>query len=67
MPRLEGDRELWHPADCIGDCGAAMGAVTLAWAAFALREGWTARPEVLVWGASDGRARAAALLMPEKE
>ncbi len=67
MSRLGGDRVLWHPADCIGDCGAGLGPVNLAWAATALREGYARSSEVLVWGASEGKARAAAVLVSEKE
>lgn len=65
LPRCEGDFVHWHAADCIGDTGAGSGAVSLAWAATAFREGWTGFREALVWGVSDGPERAAALLLPE--
>lgn len=52
----------WNPADCIGDTGAAAGAVMLAWAAWALRKGYTGVENILVWGASDEGAREAAIL-----
>ncbi|HEX3623881.1 MAG TPA: hypothetical protein VH280_00490 [Verrucomicrobiae bacterium] len=54
--------DLWHPADCIGDSGAATGLVDLIWAVEALRKGYSLVNQVLVWGASDGALRAAALL-----
>lgn len=47
------------PANCIGDTGAASGAVTLAWAATALRRGYARTNQALVWGASDEGAREA--------
>jgi 3-oxoacyl-[acyl-carrier-protein] synthase-1 len=59
---LSGRAWLWHPADCIGDAGAGLGAVNLVWAATALGNGYAPTDRVLVWGASDGPDRAAALL-----
>ena len=52
----------WNPADCIGDTGAAAGAVTLAWAASALQKRYTGVNNILVWGASDEGAREAVML-----
>lgn len=54
--------ETWHPADCFGDCGAASGAVDCAWAIEALEAGYARSETVLIWGASDGALRAAAIL-----
>lgn len=54
--------EAWHPADCIGDTGAASGLVNLAWAVTAMRKGYGRSRESLVWGGSDGVLRAAAVL-----
>ncbi len=59
-----GDEVLWHPADCIGDAGAGSGALNLVWAVAAFDKGYAPREETLVWGASDGAARGAALLLP---
>lgn len=59
---LHGELEVWHPADCIGDAGAAAGIVDLVWAATALHQGYAPRDQALVWGASDGGLRAAAVL-----
>lgn len=59
---LEGDIHVWHPADCIGDCGAASGAVNLIWAVEALTRGYAETDRILVWGASDGPLRAAGLV-----
>ena len=52
----------WHPAECIGDSGSAMGAITLAWAAEAMRKQYNPSPNSLVWGASDEGYREAALV-----
>ena len=54
--------EIWHPADCWGDVGAASGAMLLAQAMHALSEGYGRGPRVLVWTASDGPWRGAAVL-----
>lgn len=54
--------EIWHPADCIGDTGAASGIVNSVWAVTALRNGYARTDTALVWGASDGVLRAAAVL-----
>lgn len=50
-----------HPADCIGDAGAALGSVLLVLAAKAIAAHQRAGP-ALVWAASDGESRACALL-----
>ena len=52
---------LEHPADCLGDAGAALGAILLALAWEALVREQRAGP-ALVWAASDGELRACALL-----
>ena len=50
-----------HPADCIGDAGAALGPIMLGLAALELSRG-SLDGACLVWGAADRGARAAALL-----
>ncbi len=52
----------WNPAECIGDTGAASGAIMLAWAAWALRKGYSGAGNILVWGASDEGAREAVMV-----
>ena len=52
----------WHPAEYIGDSGAASGVVSTAWAAQALQRGYARTPHVLVWGASDEGAREALMV-----
>ncbi len=65
LGELHGDHEVWHAADCIGDAGAGAGALNLVWAATALSRGYAPHPRALVWGASDGALRAAAVLERE--
>ena len=52
---------LEHPADCMGDAGAAAGAILIGLAAHALSKGDREGP-ALVWAASDHEPRACALL-----
>ena len=59
---LHGDEPLWHPADCIGDAGAGLGALDTIWGITALAKGYSPQPRILVWGASDGPTRGALLL-----
>lgn len=56
--------ELWHPADCIGEVGAASGTLAAVWAATALDKGYAPQPRALLWSASDGPRRAAAAMLP---
>ena len=49
---------LEHPADCVGDTGAACGPLLMAIAAMGLRERQIASP-VLVYCSSDGATRGA--------
>lgn len=65
---LESDIDLRHPADCVGDVGAASGILNLVWAVTAFAKGYAPGTQAIVWGASDGAARAAlALAAPEKK
>lgn len=53
--------DLVHPADCLGDPGAAMAPTLLALAAVALQRGHRRGP-LLVWSADDGPARGAVVI-----
>ncbi len=55
----------WLPAEWMGDAGAAAGIVGVIWAVSAMRKGYARADRVLVWGASDGPLRAAAILSLE--
>lgn len=61
---IHGDIDVWHPADCTGDTGAASGILNIVWATTAMQRGYAAWERVLIWGASDGQERAAAMLSP---
>ncbi len=53
---------LWHPADCIGECGAAIGPAILAVALAASRKGYGDGPNICCHLGNDAGERAAALL-----
>lgn len=53
---------LWHPADCIGECGAAIGPAMLAVALAASRKGYGEGPNVFCHLGNDAGERAVALL-----
>lgn len=55
------DFTIEHPADCVGDTGAALGAMLAALAAMALHDGHRQGP-CLVWCSSDLATRGAALV-----
>jgi 3-oxoacyl-[acyl-carrier-protein] synthase-1 len=61
-PETPTSGRFWHPADCAGDMGAASGIVDCIWAVEALRKGYALLNQVLVWGASETRLRAAVLI-----
>lgn len=50
-----------HPADCLGDAGAAMAPTAVALAAIALEQRTLSAP-ILLWCAADGPLRAATIL-----
>jgi 3-oxoacyl-[acyl-carrier-protein] synthase-1 len=54
--------EIWHPADCYGDVGAASGALLAGIAIQAWQRGYARGKQALVWTSSDDEHRAAALL-----
>jgi 3-oxoacyl-[acyl-carrier-protein] synthase-1 len=54
---------LWHPADSLGDCGAAAGVLNVAFGTLALTRR-VIGDGVLVWGSSDDGERGAAVLTP---
>lgn len=54
--------DLWHPAECIGETGAASGVAVIAAAQEACRKGYAPGPRILTHWSSDGGQRAAAVL-----
>lgn len=55
------DHRMHHPADCVGDSGAASGPLMAALAALGIQQGYRRAP-ALVYGSSDSGPRAAVLL-----
>ncbi|MBD9606686.1 MULTISPECIES: hypothetical protein [Pseudomonas] len=53
---------LWHPADCIGEVGAAIGPAMLAVALAASRKGYGEGPNIFCHLGNDAGERAAAML-----
>jgi 3-oxoacyl-[acyl-carrier-protein] synthase-1 len=60
--RSEARLELWHPAECTGEVGAAIGPILLGYAAVAARKRYLPGPYVLLHSSSDAGLRAAACL-----
>lgn len=62
LGHLRSPWRLWHPADCIGDTGAASGALSVCIGARALRRGYAATDHVLTCASSDEGLRGAVYL-----
>lgn len=62
MRKVKADFPIWHPADCIGETGAAAGPCLLGLALEAGRKNYAPGPGVLCQLASDDGRRGAALL-----
>jgi 3-oxoacyl-[acyl-carrier-protein] synthase-1 len=58
--------DLWHPADCIGEVGAASLPCCIAVAAMAVRKGYAAGDPVLVTASNDDSRRAALVLTGQR-
>jgi 3-oxoacyl-[acyl-carrier-protein] synthase-1 len=54
--------DIWHPADCIGEVGAAIGPALLAVALFAARKGYAPGMNMLCCMGNDAGRRASAVL-----
>lgn len=59
---LKAVQTLWHPADCVGDMGAASGALLAVVAARAFQRGYAPDGRTLVWAGSDNGDRCAVVL-----
>jgi 3-oxoacyl-[acyl-carrier-protein] synthase-1 len=62
MRQVKPEFEIWHPADCVGETGAAIGAVALAVALTACRKAYSAGSNILFHSGSDAGHRAAVIL-----
>jgi len=56
---LGASARLTHPADCLGEVGAAIGGVLIAQALGGFARGYAPAPEALLWAGSDRGLRAA--------
>ena len=54
--------DIWHPTDCVGETGAAVGVIALAVALAACRKGYAVGPNILLHLGNDAGQRAAAVL-----
>ena len=54
------DADLWHPADCVGEVGAAAGPLAMILAATACAKGYAAASRILCHLSNDGAERSAA-------
>jgi len=66
MRQVRPSQPLWHPADSVGDCGAAAGFVQLAWAEQAWARGYAPGPVAALHASGSFRRRAAAVVANPK-
>jgi 3-oxoacyl-[acyl-carrier-protein] synthase-1 len=59
---LKDEFDTWHPAECVGETGAAVGAVLIALADAACRKAFAPGRRILVHMSDDAGERAAAIL-----
>ena len=62
MRRPKDEFDLWHPAEGIGEAGAAVGPVMIATALTACHKRYATGTHILIHGSSDGVSRAAAIV-----
>lgn len=67
MRQVRPTQPLWHPADCIGDCGAAAGLIQFTWVEQAFARGYAPGAIAALHGSSTFGTRAAAILKPSQE
>ncbi len=60
-------KHVWHPADTMGDVGAASGAILVSLAARAFEREYAPEDKCLIFGCADGGARAALILKRDSE
>lgn len=66
MRQRKAEFDLWHPAECVGEAGAASGVIVIAAAEAACRKAYAPGPRVLAHWANDAGERAA-LVMEYRE
>jgi 3-oxoacyl-[acyl-carrier-protein] synthase-1 len=66
LRRRKAEFDIWHPADCIGEVGAAIGPASLVVALTACRKSYSPGSRILLHGSNDSGERGAALLRYER-
>jgi 3-oxoacyl-[acyl-carrier-protein] synthase-1 len=59
LRRRKEEFDIWHPAECIGECGCAVGPAMIAVAEASARKAYAPGPTMLVHAANDAGQRAA--------
>lgn len=67
MRRTRPSQPVWHPADCVGDCGVAMGLIQFAWVEQAFARGYAPGVTAALHGSSAFGARVAAIVTPFRD
>jgi 3-oxoacyl-[acyl-carrier-protein] synthase I len=62
LRRTKESLDLWHPAECTGESGAAAGAFIVALADAAFRKGYAPGAKIMAHMSADGGARAALIM-----
>jgi len=62
LRRRKEEFDLWHPAECIGEVGSAIGPAMIAVAEAATRKAYAPGPTVLLHAANDAGQRAAIIM-----
>lgn len=62
LRRTKENLDLWHPAECTGESGAAAGAFIVALADAAFRKGYAPGPRIMAHMSADSGARAALIM-----
>jgi 3-oxoacyl-[acyl-carrier-protein] synthase-1 len=62
LRRTKESLDLWHPAECTGESGAAAGVFIVALADAAFRKGYAPGPKIMAHMSADGGARAALIM-----
>jgi 3-oxoacyl-[acyl-carrier-protein] synthase-1 len=60
--KLDPIAALTHPADCLGDTGAASAGILIMYAMHAFARGYAPNSEALIWNASEDGARSALII-----
>jgi 3-oxoacyl-[acyl-carrier-protein] synthase-1 len=62
LRKRKAEFDLWHPAECVGEVGSAIGPILLSVSATACRKGYAPGPSILVHASNDSGERAAVVV-----